>query len=126
MKIPKSLCDRLAKILGGTGMSNETCSITIQRKLNATILGKMYDTEHEITVQSLDKEGNALNTGEFTLLQNEVEKFIDALRKQGFKITALHNHWLFDKPRLMYLHIESVEPPIQFAKKLRTALKVLK
>jgi len=26
----------------------------------------------------------------------------------------------------MYLHIESVEPPIQFAKKLRRALEVLK
>ncbi|QRG66403.1 DUF1259 domain-containing protein [Brevibacillus choshinensis] len=126
MKIPKSLCDRLAKILGGTGMSNDTCSIMVKRNLNATIKGKMYDTEHEITIQSLDKEGNALNTGEFTLLQKEVQKFIDALRKEGLKVTALHNHWLFDSPRLMYMHIESVEPPVQFAKKLRRALKVLK
>ncbi|MDC0765086.1 hypothetical protein POF51_30650 [Brevibacillus sp. AG] len=38
MKIPKRLYDRLAKILGGTGMSNDTCSITIERNLNATIL----------------------------------------------------------------------------------------
>lgn len=126
MKIPKSLCDRIAKILGGTSMSNDTCSITIQRNLNATILGKPYDTEHEITIESLDKEGNTLNTGEFTLLQNEVQKFIDAVRKEGFIVSALHNHWLFDKPRLMYLHIESVEPPIEFAKKLRRALNVLK
>lgn len=126
MKIPKSLCDRLAKILGGTGMSNDTCSITVKRNLNATILGKPYDTEHEITIESLDKEGNTLNTGEFTLLQSEVQKFIDAVRKQGFIVTALHNHWLFDKPRLMYLHLESVEPPLEFAKKLRRALDVLK
>ncbi|MBH0332037.1 hypothetical protein ABH14_20150 [Brevibacillus brevis] len=126
LKIPKSLCDRIAKILGGTSMSNDTCSITIQRNLNATILGKPYDTEHEITIESLDKEGNTLNTGEFTLLQNEVQKFIDAVRKEGFIVSALHNHWLFDKPRLMYLHIESVEPPIEFAKKLRRALNVLK
>ncbi len=126
MKIPKSLCDRLAKILGGTGTSNDTCSIMVKRDLNATIKGKMYDTEHEITIQSLDKEGDTLNTGEFTLLQKEVQKFIDAIRKEGFKVTALHNHWLFDSPRLMYMHIESVEPPVQFAKKLRRALKVLK
>ena len=33
MKIPKSLCNRLAKILGGTGMSNDTCSITVKRNL---------------------------------------------------------------------------------------------
>ncbi|WNC12992.1 DUF1259 domain-containing protein [Brevibacillus brevis] len=126
MKIPKRLCDRLARILGGTGMSNDTCSIMVKRQLNATILGKKYDTEHEITIQSLDSRGNTLNTAEITLLQREVERFITAARKQGLRVTALHNHWLFDRPRLMYLHIETVEPPIQFAKKLRRALRVLK
>lgn len=44
----------------------------------------------------------------------------------GLRITAIHNHWLFDKPRLLYLHIETVEPPIQFVNKLRLALIVLK
>ena len=73
-------------------MSNDTCSITVKRNLNATILGKPYDIEHEITIESLDKQGNTLNTGEFTLLQSEVQKFIDAVRKQGFIVTALHNH----------------------------------
>jgi len=126
MKIPKSLCNRLAKILGGTGMSNDTCSITVNRNLNARILGKKYDTEHEIVIQSLDSRGNTLNTAEITLLQRDVQKFINAARRQGLRITALHNHWLFDNPRLMYLHIETVEPPIQFAKKLRRALNVLK
>ncbi|GED73111.1 hypothetical protein BRE01_68130 [Brevibacillus reuszeri] len=126
MKIPKSLCARLAKILGGTGMSNDTCSIMVKRNLNARILGKKYDTEQEIVIQSLDRRGNTLNTAEITLLQREVQKFINAARRQGLRITALHNHWLFDNPRLMYLHIETVEPPIQFAKKLRRALNVLK
>ncbi|MFP3392398.1 DUF1259 domain-containing protein [Brevibacillus sp. SIMBA_040] len=125
MKIPKSLCNRLAKILGGTGMSNDTCSIMVKRNLNARILGKKYDTEHEIVIQSLDSRGNTLNTAEITLLQRDVQKFINAARRQGLRITALHNHWLFDNPRLMYLHIETVEPPIQFAKKLRRALNVL-
>ncbi|GIO04092.1 hypothetical protein J31TS6_01200 [Brevibacillus reuszeri] len=126
MKIPKSLCNRLAKILGGTGMSNDTCSIMVKRNLNAKILGKKYDTEHEIVIQSLDSRGNTLNTAEITLLQRDVQKFINAARRQGLRITALHNHWLFDNPRLMYLHIETVEPPIRFAKKLRRALNVLK
>lgn len=107
-------------------MSNDTCSIMVKRNLNAKILGKKYDTEHEIVIQSLGKNGNTLNTGEITLLQREVNKFIDAARRQGLRVTALHNHWLFDSPRLMYVHIETVEPPSQFAKKLRRALNVLK
>lgn len=126
MVISKSLCDRLADILGGMGMSNgKSCSIMIERKLNAKILGRDYETEHEITVQSLI-HGTTLNTAEITLLQSEVQRFTSAVRKRNLKVTAIHNHWLFDKPRLMYLHIESVENPIVFAKKLRAALDVLK
>ncbi|MFP3514257.1 DUF1259 domain-containing protein, partial [Peribacillus sp. SIMBA_075] len=80
--------------------------IMVKRNLNARILGKKYDTEHEIVIQSLDSRGNTLNTAEITLLQRDVQKFINSARRQGLRITALHNHWLFDNPRLMYLHIE--------------------
>ncbi|CAH0121242.1 MULTISPECIES: DUF1259 domain-containing protein [unclassified Paenibacillus] len=126
MKISTALCNRLAAILGGTGMSNgKSCSIMIERKLNARILGRKYETEHEVTIQSL-KNGTTLNTGEITLLQSEVQRFINAVRKRNLKVTAVHNHWLFEKPRLIYLHIESVENPIVFARKLRAALNVLK
>ncbi|WCF07506.1 DUF1259 domain-containing protein [Paenibacillus thiaminolyticus] len=126
MKISESLCNRLAKILGGKGMSDgKSCTIMVERKLNARILGRRYETEHEITIQSL-KNGTTLNTGEITLLQSEVQRFINAARKRGFKITAIHNHWLFDKPRLMYLHLETIENPVTFARKLRAALNVLK
>ncbi|UYO01982.1 DUF1259 domain-containing protein [Paenibacillus sp. PSB04] len=126
MNISKSLCDRLAAILGGKGTSDgKSCSIMIERKLNAKILGRNYETEHEITIQSL-KNGTTLNTAEITLLQSEVQRFTSAARKEGFKVTAIHNHWLFEKPRLMYLHLETVENPVTFARKLRAALHVLK
>ncbi|PQP90493.1 DUF1259 domain-containing protein [Paenibacillus sp. AR247] len=126
MNISKSLCDRLVAILGGKGTSDgKSCSIMIERKLNAKILGRNYETEHEITIQSL-KNGTTLNTAEITLLQSEVQRFTSAARKQGFKVTAIHNHWLFEKPRLMYLHLETVENPVTFARKLRAALNVLK
>ncbi|MGG3312142.1 DUF1259 domain-containing protein [Paenibacillus lautus] len=81
MKISKALCNRLASILGGTGMSNgKSCSSMIDRKLNARILGKKYETEHEVTIQSLHN-GTTLNTGEITLLQSEVQRFTEAVRK---------------------------------------------
>ncbi|MFM9277686.1 DUF1259 domain-containing protein [Paenibacillus sp. p-8] len=126
LKISKSLCDRLAAILGGTGMSDgKSCSIMVERKLGAKILGRNYETEHEIVIQSL-KNGKTLNTGEITLLQSEVQRFVNAARRRKLKITAIHNHWLFEKPRLIYLHLETVENPIVFARKLRSALDVLK
>ncbi|MGD8189605.1 DUF1259 domain-containing protein [Brevibacillus ginsengisoli] len=40
--------------------------------------------------------------------------------------TALHNHWLFNNPGIMYIHFESIDDPIQFAQKVRHAISVLK
>lgn len=48
------------------------------------------------------------------------------LQNQGIIITALHNHWLFDNPRIMYIHFESIEPPLSFAKKVAKAFETLK
>ncbi|MFC6229825.1 DUF1259 domain-containing protein [Paenibacillus allorhizosphaerae] len=59
-------------------------------------------------------------------MQREVQSFVRSAQRQGFKVTAVHNHWLFDKPRLMYVHIESVENSINFARKLASILKHLK
>lgn len=38
---------------------------------------------------------------------------------------ALHNHWLFDSPRLMYIHFESIDFPLSFARKVAQALATL-
>lgn len=76
--------------------------------------------------EDLDSKGRALNLGETVLLQEEVNPLLTELRKRNIIVTAVHNHWLFEEPRAMYMHFESVEPPLQFAKKIRAAFKVLK
>lgn len=125
MAVTESLCRRLANILGGTGQhQKDECTIMVKRNLNAKILGKKYDTEHEIVIQSL-KNGKSLNTAEITLLQREVQFFVKQAVKLGLKVTAIHNHWLFDSPRLMYVHVETVENPIIFSRKLASIIKKL-
>jgi hypothetical protein len=123
MGITESLCKRLARILHGEGEHKKNeCTIMIKRNLHATILGKKYDTEHEVVIESL-KNGKSLNTAEIVLLQREVQRFVRKAALRNLKVTAVHNHWLFDKPRLMYVHVESVENPIVFARKLAAILK---
>lgn len=75
--------------------------------------------------ESMDRQGRALCLGETVILQKEINPFVSRLRKHGIKVTAIHNHWLFDKPRLMYIHFESIDRPLQFARKVRDALNVL-
>jgi hypothetical protein len=47
------------------------------------------------------------------------------LRVNGIIVTAFHNHWLFDEPRLMFFHFESIDKPLSFARKVSEALEVL-
>ncbi|PCD05856.1 hypothetical protein CMV16_21040 [Peribacillus simplex] len=78
------------------------------------------------TFENVDSRGNALNLGETVLLQEEVNPLLIELRKRDPLVTSIHNHWLFEEPRAMYMHFESIEPPLDFAKKVRDAFRVLK
>ncbi|MCQ6281066.1 DUF1259 domain-containing protein [Bacillus sp. EB600] len=75
--------------------------------------------------ENMDREGNALCLGETVILQEEINPLISRLREFGIIVTALHNHWLFDKPRLMFIHFESIDRPLSFSAKVREALDVL-
>ena len=75
--------------------------------------------------ESMDAQGRTLNLGETVIMQDEINPFISALREQGILVTALHNHWLFDEPRLFYIHWESIDEPLAFARKTVRALGLL-
>ncbi|WP_188430931.1 DUF1259 domain-containing protein [Kroppenstedtia guangzhouensis] len=124
------LCQLFANIVGGSpSIVNGACLIQKFRKIPVTILGRRSRSPLVLptffSFESLDRKGRALNLGETVILQEEINPFITELRRQGIIVTALHNHWLFEKPRLFYIHFESVENPIQFARKVARALKVL-
>lgn len=127
-----SVCNEFARILGAEILTStpELCVVTFLRNINAEILG--VRTHSPLALAALfsfepipGHDGKALNLGETVILQEEINRFISALRSFGIKVTALHNHWLFDKPRLMYIHFESIDYPLDFARKVASALKVL-
>jgi hypothetical protein len=51
----------------------------------------------------------AATTGDFVLLADEVNPVIKALTENGIVVTAVHNHMLFDDPRLFMMHFWAVE-----------------
>jgi hypothetical protein len=59
------------------------------------------------------------------ILQEELNPFIDRLREHNIIVTAFHNHWLFENPRLMYIHFEKIDNQVNFALDVRDALQVL-
>ncbi len=61
-------------------------------------------------------------TGDFVLLADEVNPVVKALTENGITVTAIHNHMLFDNPRLFMLHFWAVDVPEKLAAGLKTAL----
>lgn len=129
-----SLCKEFAKILGAEIITStkQVCVVGFMRDIRARILDRRTHSPLALSalfsfdIDSMDDMGNTLNLGETVILENEINDFITALRREGILVTALHNHWLFDKPRLMYIHFESIDKPLDFAKKVAKALHVLR
>ncbi len=69
-------------------------------------------------------DNKSMIMGDLVLLEGEVESVISYLLKNGIEVTALHNHLLFESPRVMYLHIKGVGDPIKLAQILKNALSL--
>ncbi len=69
-------------------------------------------------------DGKAAITGDFVLLDKEVNPVARALRRHGIDVTALHNHGLLDLPRLFYMHFWAVDDAVKLADGLKAALEL--
>lgn len=67
-------------------------------------------------------DGKAAITGDFVLLDKEVNAVAKTLRQHGIDVTALHNHGLMDTPRLFYMHFWANDDPARLAGALKAAL----
>jgi hypothetical protein len=52
------------------------------------------------------ENGNAMVMGDTVLFEDEVNAAISAALDNGLSVTALHNHFLFDHPKVYFMHIE--------------------
>lgn len=125
------LCRQFAAILNATpSQSNGVClAQALRRNIRPTILGRQSKSLLTIpffhSFEKLDKNGRALCLGETVILTSEINPYISRLRKHGIKVTALHNHWLFTRPNIWYIHYEKIERPLTFAREVRDAKSVL-
>jgi hypothetical protein len=67
-------------------------------------------------------DNTTATTGDFVLLADEVNPVVKALTENGIIVTAIHNHMLYDDPRLFMMHFWSVNDPEKLAIGLKAAL----
>ncbi len=67
-------------------------------------------------------DGKAAITGDFVLVDKEVNAVARTLRQHGIDVTAIHNHGLMDTPRLFYMHFWANDDGARLAQGLKAAL----
>jgi hypothetical protein len=60
--------------------------------------------------------------GDLVLLQDEVNPVMSALLENGLDVTALHNHFFWDHPKIFYMHVHGHGKPMELARNVKPAL----
>jgi hypothetical protein len=69
--------------------------------------------------------GMEVMMGDLVLTQDEVNPVMSALLDNGFDVTALHNHFLWDEPRMFFMHVHGHGSAADLAKRVKPALDLI-
>ncbi len=63
--------------------------------------------------------GGTMVMGDTVLLEDEVNPAMSAALDAGLEVTALHNHFFFDQPRIFFMHIGGMGDTARMARAVR-------
>src|SRR5207253_8019285 len=63
--------------------------------------------------------------GDLVLLEDEVNPVMSALLSNGLDVTALHNHFFFETPRIFYMHVHGHGKTADLAKMAKPAVDLI-
>src|SRR5258708_11573807 len=63
--------------------------------------------------------------GDLVLQEDEVNPVMSALLDNGLEVTALHNHFFFENPRIFYMHVHGHGKAADLATKAKPALDLI-
>lgn len=69
------------------------------------------------------KKAEAMVAGDMVLFEDEVNPVMSALFRHGLSVTALHNHFFFDDPKVYFMHIGGEGTVKQLASGVKAALE---
>lgn len=62
----------------------------------------------------------ALVMGDTVVFEDEIEPALDAALAAGLEVTAIHNHFLFDHPRVYFMHVGGRGEPTALARGVKS------
>jgi hypothetical protein len=69
--------------------------------------------------------GEDVLMGDLVLTQDEVNPVMSALLDHGLEVTALHNHFFWDEPRVFFMHIHGHGKALELTDQLKPAIDLI-
>jgi hypothetical protein len=69
--------------------------------------------------------GSDVMMGDLVLLEDEVNPVMSALLDNGLEVTALHNHFFFESPRIFYMHVHGHGKADDLARMAKPAIDLI-
>jgi len=70
-------------------------------------------------------DGMDVMMGDLVLTEDEVSPVMSAVLDQGLQVTALHNHFFWEQPRVFYMHVHGMGRAAEVAAKLKPAIDLI-
>ncbi len=69
--------------------------------------------------------GQDVLMGDLVLTEDEVNPVMSALLEHGLDVTALHNHFFWEQPRIFYMHVHGMGGAADLAEHIKPALALI-
>jgi hypothetical protein len=70
-------------------------------------------------------DGMDVMMGDLVLTEDEVNPVMSALLQNGLDVTALHNHFFWEQPRIFYMHVHGMGTPADLATRVKPAIDLI-
>jgi hypothetical protein len=69
--------------------------------------------------------GHDVMMGDLVLTEDEVNPVMSAVLANGLDVTALHNHFFWDSPRMYFMHVHGMGPVADVTSKIKPAIDLI-
>jgi len=118
------------KTLGKTGdFKGGVLKVNIPRNdLTVAIAGALVPTPLGfggwIALAKGDRDMDVM-MGDLVLTEEEVNPVMSAVLDAGLDVTALHNHFFYETPRIFYMHVHGVGAAAELASRIKPAIDLI-
>src|SRR5438094_815779 len=121
---------QVLKIVGKTGdYKSNVLKVSVPRNdLHVKIAGYAVPTPFGFGgwfAMTKGDGGEEVMMGDLVLTQDEVNPVMSALLEHGLEVTALHNHFFWEDPRVFFMHIHGHGKAVDLANQIKPALDLI-